>query len=115
MAATVHFIGVTFYAIFASGELQPWAEPSPEELARWSEEAEAKYPTLIAKHPPSQPPPRPPGPPPTGQSDVPSSTNPFLNYSEMPTWVNIYFYVIYFIKVAILEKSKLFPLDFKLL
>jgi ACS family sodium-dependent inorganic phosphate cotransporter-like MFS transporter 6/7/8 len=31
MAATVHFIGVTFYAVFASGELQPWAEPSAEE------------------------------------------------------------------------------------
>nr|CAD7200760.1 unnamed protein product [Timema douglasi] len=27
MAASVHFVGVTFYAIFASGELQPWAEP----------------------------------------------------------------------------------------
>jgi ACS family sodium-dependent inorganic phosphate cotransporter-like MFS transporter 6/7/8 len=31
MAATVHFIGVTFYGVFASGELQPWAEPSAEE------------------------------------------------------------------------------------
>jgi ACS family sodium-dependent inorganic phosphate cotransporter-like MFS transporter 6/7/8 len=31
MAATVHFIGVTFYAVFASGELQPWAELSIEE------------------------------------------------------------------------------------
>jgi ACS family sodium-dependent inorganic phosphate cotransporter-like MFS transporter 6/7/8 len=31
VAATVHFIGVTFYAVFASGELQPWAEPSTEE------------------------------------------------------------------------------------
>lgn len=27
MAATVHLIGITFYGIFASGELQPWAEP----------------------------------------------------------------------------------------
>nr|CAD7451867.1 unnamed protein product [Timema tahoe] len=27
MAAMVHFVGVTFYAIFASGDLQPWAEP----------------------------------------------------------------------------------------
>lgn len=26
MGATVHFIGITIYAIFASGELQPWAE-----------------------------------------------------------------------------------------
>ncbi|CAG4990074.1 unnamed protein product [Parnassius apollo] len=30
MGATVHFIGITFYAIFASGELQPWAEPTPQ-------------------------------------------------------------------------------------
>ncbi|GBP49657.1 Vesicular glutamate transporter 1 [Eumeta japonica] len=29
MGATVHFIGITIYAIFASGELQPWAEPPP--------------------------------------------------------------------------------------
>lgn len=25
----IHFCGVIFYAIFASGELQPWAEPEP--------------------------------------------------------------------------------------
>jgi len=31
MAATVHLIGVTFYAVFASGELQPWAEPPIED------------------------------------------------------------------------------------
>ncbi|PSN50075.1 Vesicular glutamate transporter 2 [Blattella germanica] len=37
MAATVHFVGVTFYAVFASGELQPWAEPPPEaEQAKWN-------------------------------------------------------------------------------
>lgn len=29
MGATVHFIGITIYGIFASGELQPWAEPPP--------------------------------------------------------------------------------------
>ncbi|CAG0893296.1 unnamed protein product [Darwinula stevensoni] len=27
IASSVHFVGVTFYGIFASGELQPWAEP----------------------------------------------------------------------------------------
>lgn len=27
LAATIHFIGVCFYGTFASGELQPWAEP----------------------------------------------------------------------------------------
>lgn len=26
MAATVHLFGVSFYGVFASGELQPWAE-----------------------------------------------------------------------------------------
>lgn len=26
-AACVHFFGVVFYGLFASGELQPWAEP----------------------------------------------------------------------------------------
>ncbi|XP_048480339.1 vesicular glutamate transporter 1 [Plutella xylostella] len=29
MGATVHFVGITIYGIFASGELQPWAEPPP--------------------------------------------------------------------------------------
>lgn len=29
MGATVHFIGIIIYGIFASGELQEWAEPSP--------------------------------------------------------------------------------------
>uniref|UniRef100_A0A8D8VEL3 Vesicular glutamate transporter 2.1 n=2 Tax=Cacopsylla melanoneura TaxID=428564 RepID=A0A8D8VEL3_9HEMI len=36
IAATVHFIGITFYAIFASGELQPWAEPTSEEIKSWN-------------------------------------------------------------------------------
>jgi ACS family sodium-dependent inorganic phosphate cotransporter-like MFS transporter 6/7/8 len=26
IASSIHFFGVIFYAIFASGELQPWAE-----------------------------------------------------------------------------------------
>ena len=30
-ASLIHFSGVVFYAIFASGEKQPWAEPPPEE------------------------------------------------------------------------------------
>ena len=30
IAAVIHFLGVAFYAMFASGELQPWAEPPPE-------------------------------------------------------------------------------------
>jgi ACS family sodium-dependent inorganic phosphate cotransporter-like MFS transporter 6/7/8 len=35
-AACVHFVGVTFYAIFCSGELQPWADPVSEEKASWN-------------------------------------------------------------------------------
>lgn len=31
LAAVIHYIGVVFYGIFASGELQPWAEPKVEE------------------------------------------------------------------------------------
>uniref|UniRef100_A0A183URE4 Vesicular glutamate transporter eat-4 n=1 Tax=Toxocara canis TaxID=6265 RepID=A0A183URE4_TOXCA len=31
LASLIHFTGVTFYAIFASGELQDWAEPKEDE------------------------------------------------------------------------------------
>jgi len=31
IASVIHFLGVTFYAIFASGEKQPWAEPTDDE------------------------------------------------------------------------------------
>ena len=31
IASIIHFLGVTFYAIFASGEKQPWAEPADDE------------------------------------------------------------------------------------
>ncbi|CAG7815312.1 unnamed protein product [Allacma fusca] len=39
----IHFAGVIFYALFASGDLQPWAEP-PEEL---QETVESKPPEKI--------------------------------------------------------------------
>lgn len=37
LAGTIHFLGVIFYAIFASGELQPWAEPpsDPNKIPNW--------------------------------------------------------------------------------
>lgn len=35
MASCVHFIGVIFYAIFASGEKQPWAEVEGETPRAW--------------------------------------------------------------------------------
>lgn len=46
MAATVHFIGVTFYGIFASGDLQPWAEPTDEELKAWGDEGAPRRPSV---------------------------------------------------------------------
>lgn len=33
LASLIHFTGVTFYAIYASGELQDWAEPKEDEEA----------------------------------------------------------------------------------
>ncbi|RLU26949.1 hypothetical protein DMN91_000748 [Ooceraea biroi] len=36
IAACVHIFGVTFYAIFCSGELQPWADPTLEEQKTWN-------------------------------------------------------------------------------
>ncbi|KAH8377977.1 hypothetical protein KR093_008224 [Drosophila rubida] len=36
LAACVHLVGCTFYGIFASGELQPWAEPPAEEQQVWA-------------------------------------------------------------------------------
>lgn len=36
----VHFTGVVFYAIFASGEKQPWADP-PHEPDTWRPEPTA--------------------------------------------------------------------------
>ena len=34
IASLVHFLGVIFYGIFASGEKQSWADPPPEEIER---------------------------------------------------------------------------------
>uniref|UniRef100_A0A0K0DTI7 MFS domain-containing protein n=2 Tax=Strongyloides stercoralis TaxID=6248 RepID=A0A0K0DTI7_STRER len=31
LASLIHFTGITFYGVYASGELQDWAEPKPEE------------------------------------------------------------------------------------
>ncbi|GFQ99874.1 vesicular glutamate transporter 2.2 [Trichonephila clavata] len=40
IASIIHFAGVVFYAIFASGEKQPWAEPpdddNPDEGPSWN-------------------------------------------------------------------------------
>ncbi|KAG8194462.1 hypothetical protein JTE90_013220 [Oedothorax gibbosus] len=49
IASLIHFAGVIFYAIFASGEKQPWAEPpdedNPEEGSSWNPLEHAFQPT----------------------------------------------------------------------
>ncbi|XP_015514889.1 vesicular glutamate transporter 1 [Neodiprion lecontei] len=57
IAACVHFVGVTFYAIFCSGELQPWADPTIEEQNSWN-----PLDDLSKGKPPLPPPPKPPQP-----------------------------------------------------
>jgi hypothetical protein len=41
IASMIHFLGVIFYGIFASGEKQPWADPEDED-----QPAELKPPTM---------------------------------------------------------------------
>ena len=53
MAACVHFMGVTFYGFFCSGELQPWADPSSERKGSWNPMDE-----LSMTKPPVPPPPK---------------------------------------------------------
>lgn len=43
MGATVHFVGITIYGIFASGDLQPWADFGSEELPPISLEHETTF------------------------------------------------------------------------
>ncbi len=38
IASLIHFGGVIFYGLFASGEKQPWAEPSPTNQRKKIEE-----------------------------------------------------------------------------
>lgn len=44
IAALVHLFGITFYGIFASGELQPWADPPQPDMPVWSP-TKGGYPT----------------------------------------------------------------------
>lgn len=37
LSACIHYMGVIFYGIFASGELQPWADPKFEEEKQWNQ------------------------------------------------------------------------------
>lgn len=40
LSACVHYAGVIFYYVFASGELQPWADPKFEEEKQWNQMSE---------------------------------------------------------------------------
>lgn len=40
MAGVIHICGVIFYAFFASGELQPWAEPPKDEESMQMEQTQ---------------------------------------------------------------------------
>ncbi|XP_046664364.1 vesicular glutamate transporter 1 [Homalodisca vitripennis] len=84
LAATVHFIGVTFYAIYASGELQPWAEPESEEKKPWDPLEGAKPQWDPMESAITSPPEKL---PPTNPFAQPAPTNPFkaqmLNYGSM--------------------------------
>ncbi|KAG6455048.1 vesicular glutamate transporter 1 [Manduca sexta] len=87
MGATVHFIGITIYGIFASGELQPWADTAIEEppipiksLDHETTFTEKPSAPLKGSEPPaygSIAPPRPPAPPAAPQQHVPN--NPFVS------------------------------------
>ncbi|KAL1509037.1 hypothetical protein ABEB36_003842 [Hypothenemus hampei] len=37
VSAFIHYAGITFYALFASGELQPWADQAVEEEKQWNQ------------------------------------------------------------------------------
>lgn len=52
IASLIHFAGVTFYGIFASGEKQPWADPP--------EDDEVGTPSVLKSPPPLPPPQQPP-------------------------------------------------------
>lgn len=41
IASSIHFVGVVFYGVFASGEKQPWADPPAEEKPSWNPLADA--------------------------------------------------------------------------
>ncbi|CAH1127375.1 unnamed protein product [Ceutorhynchus assimilis] len=95
LSAFIHYGGIIFYGIFASGELQPWADPTVEEEKQWNQMNEtvpvAKYTnpqnggltnygaameTSLER--PVVPPPRPPAPRTLSQEGIVPPANPFL-------------------------------------
>ncbi|XP_022913322.1 vesicular glutamate transporter 1 [Onthophagus taurus] len=109
LAACVHFFGVAFYGIFASGELQPWADSDAQEQSQWNPMDEtvqmkkssslqtngllqtqmSANPTYGTVEPPNQQPkfpppsyPAPPTPPSQAPPPVVNAANPFLTGSN---------------------------------
>lgn len=77
IGALVHLMGCTFYALFASGDLQSWAEPTEEQQSHW---------------PGAVPPPRPPAPPMVQETALVSSIHNLFN--KMPNFfIFFYFYL----------------------
>ena len=56
IASVIHFLGVAFYAVFASGELQPWAEPPKDEEEDVAQPALTAAPTAWNPFDPQQKP-----------------------------------------------------------
>ena len=48
IASLVHFLGVIFYGIFASGDKQSWADPPAEELERRKSQYSLGHPVVSA-------------------------------------------------------------------
>ncbi|XP_066141415.1 vesicular glutamate transporter 1 [Euwallacea fornicatus] len=51
LSAFIHYAGIIFYGIFASGELQPWADPKAEEERQWNQMNESVPVTKYAAQP----------------------------------------------------------------
>jgi ACS family sodium-dependent inorganic phosphate cotransporter-like MFS transporter 6/7/8 len=74
IAGIIHICGVIFYAIFASGELQPWSEP-PKEVEQMQMQFQPPIQTQIDQTwPPSG----------GALTDTNTTTNPFKQTSEQP-------------------------------
>ena len=95
IASLVHFCGVTFYAIFASGEKQEWADPDPNEdptTPRTPKTPKSMFPpdgdtSKMASYGTYNKQPPPPRPPPSYTEALPQkpgSTNPFVGNGTNP-------------------------------
>lgn len=47
LGAIIHLSGVAFYGVYASGELQPWAEPTQEQQSEWDRLARPPFTPVV--------------------------------------------------------------------